>query len=144
MDIEKWHPKLTGKDYKIVQIDEVLEYFNCIAFVLDIYKGWYGSSTKYWPSDISRVPVLENYVKYFKTFGYDVCENDKYEQGFEKIAIYINKNKVTHTAKQFNDKWRSKLGGSVIIEHELEWLTGYDADNYGEIGVIMKRKTITV
>jgi hypothetical protein len=47
---------------------------------------------------------------------------------------------LNHAAKQFNDKWRSKLGGSVIIEHELEWLTGSDADNYGEIGTIMKRK----
>ena len=51
--------------------------------------------------------------------------------------IYVNEtNRLTHVAKQFNDEWRSKLDSSVIIEHELEWLTGNDADNY----VIMKRK----
>ena len=140
MDIEKWHPKLKGKDYKIIQTNEILEDFNCIAFVLDIYNEWYGSSTKNWTLNINRVPILENYIKYFKTFGYDICDNDKYVDGVEKIAIYIDENKrVTHAAKQFNDKWRSKLGGSVIIEHKLEWLSGYDADNYGEIGVIMER-----
>lgn len=136
-----WHPKLKGKDYKIININKVLEDFNCIAFVLDIYNEWCGSSTSTWPyKTISRIPILENYIKYFETFGYEICDNNRYEDGFEKIAIYINRNrKVNHVAKQFKDKWRSKLGGSVIIEHELDWLTGYEADNYGEIGVIMRR-----
>lgn len=35
--------------------------------------------------------------------------------------------------------WRSKLGSSVIIEHKLEWLCGFDSENYGEIITVMKR-----
>jgi hypothetical protein len=145
--IEKWHPKLLGKDYKIIDTDKILEKFNCVSFSIDLYDDWSGSSEPSWrtgydpPSEIDRSTKLENYIKYFKIFGYDICDNEEYEEGFEKIAIYVDeKNNFKHVARQFVNKWRSKLGGYKIIEHELEWLTGYDADNYGEIGSILKRK----
>lgn len=142
IDIESWHPKLKGKNYRIIQTDKILQDFNCISFVIDNYKYWCGSSFPSWPYDkISRIPILDNYIEYFAMFGYEICDNDNFENGFDKIAIYTDiRNMVTHASKQFKNKWRSKLGGSVIIEHELEWLTGFDADNYGNIGIIMKRK----
>lgn len=81
-EIEIWHPMLKGKNYKIISTDKVLGDFNCFAYVIDIYDKWCGSFTKYWPYEtISRVPILENYIKYFETFGYEICENDKYEVG---------------------------------------------------------------
>jgi hypothetical protein len=49
---------------------------------------------------------------------------------------------VNHVAKQFKTRWRSKLGASNIIEHELEWISGEDFSNYGEVGVIMKKYAI--
>lgn len=143
IDVEIWHPKLIGKDYKIIPIPKNTEIddFNCHAYVVDIYNDWCGASEKSWPYlKISRYPTLENYIKYFGMFGYNMCETDEYEENFNKIAIFINKKYVTHSAKQFGNKWRSKLGEYYIIEHELEWLTGYDAKNYGEIGAILKRK----
>jgi len=36
--------------------------------------------------------------------------------------------------------WRSKLGISFIIEHELEWISGDTEDAYGQVVFIMKRK----
>ena len=45
MDIELWHPKLKGKNYKLIKINKNLNDFNCIAFVLDDYDRWRGSST---------------------------------------------------------------------------------------------------
>jgi hypothetical protein len=38
--------------------------------------------------------------------------------------------------------WRSKLGPSVIIEHELEWLCGDSDWAYGGVSFIMKRKKL--
>ena len=38
--------------------------------------------------------------------------------------------------------WRSKLGVSVIIEHDLDWLCGDSDDAYGQVSFIMKRKII--
>jgi len=142
IEIEGWHPKLRGKNWKIIYSENKLLDFNCIAFVLDVYDNWYGSSTEFWPyKTMSRSPKLENYIKYFSTFGYNICNNDSFENEFDKIAIYIDSDgNVTHASKQFQNMWRSKLGESNIIEHKLEWLSGYDFDNYGDIGAIMKRK----
>jgi hypothetical protein len=93
IEIELWHPKLKGKNYKIINTNKILNDFNCISYTLDIYNEWYGSNTSSWPDKtISRIPKLENYIKYYNSFGYEICDNDKYEDGFEKIAIYINKN----------------------------------------------------
>lgn len=140
--IEEWHPKLIGKNYKIIETTENILKFNCISYTLDIFDEWCGPSTPSWPYEtISRIPILENYIEYFNTFGYEVCDNDEYEKEFDKIAIYVNKRgRVYHAARQYGNKWRSKLGVSVIIEHELDWLSGFDANNYGNIGSILKRK----
>jgi hypothetical protein len=139
-EIEEWHPKLISEKYKIITTDKNLDDFNCVAYVLDVYTDWYGSTTKFWHNDNDRVPSLENYIKYFETYSYELCEDDSYEEEFNKIAIYINKkSRFTHVARQYEKKWQSKIGPSYIIEHELEWLTGYDADNYGEIGAILRR-----
>jgi len=141
IEVETWHPKLKENNYKIINVEKNLGDFNCIAFVIDVHDTWCGSFTSSWPyKTISRQSTLENYIKYFNTFGYEICDNDKYEEEFDKIAIYISKlGNVTHAARQYENKWRSKLGGSVIIEHELDWLTGFDADNYGNIGSILKK-----
>jgi len=142
-DIENWHPKLIGKDYKIITVEYEIDLFNCFAYVIDIHEHYCGSWEKSWPYEIigSREPTLENYMKFYSLYGYTQKSDNSYEIEFDKIAIYIdNNNQVSHAARQYENIWRSKLGPDCIIEHELEWLTGYDADNYGEIGVILKYK----
>ena len=47
--VEKWHPKLIGKNYKIIPSKTELYEYNCVAYVLGIYTEWYGPSTKTWP-----------------------------------------------------------------------------------------------
>lgn len=139
--IEKWHPKLIGKKYKIIDGTNNINY-NCIAYSLDIIDYWCGASEKSWPYNVlSRSPKLDNYIKYYNMYNYFECDNDEYESGYEKVALYIDKNNcVLHAAKQYKDIWRSKLGGFYIIEHELEWISGFDSQNYGNIGKILKRK----
>ncbi|MFM5979047.1 MAG: hypothetical protein ACKO9I_00565, partial [Sphaerospermopsis kisseleviana] len=76
----------------------------------------------------------------FKTIGYEICENDVLETGFQKIAIYANSNKIpTHIARQLPDgKWTSKLGQDEDIEHNnLQGLTGNPG--YGEVAFLMKK-----
>lgn len=71
--------------------------------------------------------------------GYALCKNAGYEDGFEKIAIYVDSNgKPTHVARQLSSgHWTSKLGKLEDIEHKtLESLSG---SQYGTVAVIMKR-----
>ena len=138
-EIENWHPKLIGENWKIINIDEKLDDFNCFSFVIDIYNDWSGASGKIWHNPNNRFATLSNYVDFYSTYGYKICDNNIYEDNYEKIAIYVNNNIVTHACKQFKNMWRSKLGSGVIIEHKLEWISGIDYENYGEVKIIMKK-----
>lgn len=140
--IESWHPKLIGNNYKIIESNFDIQDYNCIAYVLNIFDMWCGPSTISWPNEIlPRSAKLDNYIKFFELNGYTTCENASYEIEFDKIALYVDNNVcVKHAAKQYKDRWRSKLGANQIIEHDLDWLTGNDFSNYGKIGIIMKKK----
>jgi hypothetical protein len=140
--VEQWHPKLIGKDYKIIPTENNLNLFNCYAFTIGDYKNWHGHREDNWPSSIgSRFPSIDNYIKFYNLYGFNICDNDEYDEEFNKIAIYTNnKDWVSHAAKQYNNMWRSKLGTSCILEHELEWISGFDYNNYGKVHLLMKKK----
>jgi len=137
--IEKWHPKLKDKNWKIININKDLDKFNCFSFVIDIYNDWCGASTKIWHNQNDRHSTILNYIQFYSTYNYKICNDDIQEPEYDKIAIYAINNNVSHVCKQFGGMWRSKLGSNVIIEHKLEWLSGADYENYGDIVVFMKR-----
>ena len=96
--------------------------------------------TAYWPPEVPRVLTIESFIKAYSTLGYSVCKDEEYEDGFEKIAIYVDPNGVpTHAARQVNSKrWTSKLGEAEDIEHNT--LDGLKGQQYGyTIAVILKR-----
>jgi hypothetical protein len=74
----------------------------------------------------------------FRTLGYEPCEDDQLEPGFEKVALYGDIFFYSHAARQLPDgKWTSKLGKDQDIEHDtpLDVAGGL----YGEVVQIMKR-----
>ena len=92
----------------------------------------------YWPPEIPRTETLEAFIKAFEIFGYRVCNCIAYEEGFEKVAIYIDTHgKPTHAARQLSSgNWTSKLGQLEDIEHAA--LDNIAGQWYGFVGVIMK------
>jgi hypothetical protein len=93
---------------------------------------------------IPREETIEAFQQAFEMLGYEVCQGNALEEGFQRIAIYSNYNKVpTHIARQLpTGKWTSKLGSLEDIEHNnLQGLIGNPG--YGEVACIMK-KIITV
>lgn len=116
--------------------------YNCIAWAAWDNETWWWPDAQhlyYWPPEIPRTETLEAFVKAFEIFGYTVCNNVTNEEGFEKIAIYIDSHgKPTHAARQLSSgNWTSKLGSLEDIEHKtLGVLTGF---SYGIVGIIMKR-----
>lgn len=137
-EIEKWFPKMRGKDYKVI-IDN--RDYNCVSYTLEIYTGWMWSSTEMWPVDsIPRNLGVGGFLKLYNMYGYIECENEAYENGYEKIVFFSKNGAPSHACKQYYHKWRSKLGSSVIIEHDLEWIIGYNAYEYGDVSFIVKKK----
>ncbi len=137
--IEAAFPNLRPSGYQVASPETVA--YNCIAWAAgDTIRWWWPDSpdTAYWPDDVERSETLEAFVKAFETLSYTTCDTPEYEDGLEKIAIYVNADgKPTHAARQLpSSYWSSKLGQSYDIEHDLEGVSG---TQYGSVSVIMKR-----
>ena len=68
--------------------------------------------------------------------------NREVEPGFEKIAIYVDRERSpSHVAKSDGRAWKSKLGAYQDIEHSsLDLLEGYQLWEYGSVERIFKRE----
>lgn len=137
--LETRFPLIKKTGYKITSPED--DNYNCIAWAVGRNDVFINPHPDYfWPSKLPYSDKLNIFRKLYETYGYKVCEDDEYEEGFEKIAIYVmeNTNTVTHAARQLKSgKWTSKLGEYKDIEHTLEGLT---KSSFGEIAVVMKRK----
>ncbi len=133
-------PKIKDAGYEVTS-QETIDY-NCIAWTIGKDDIWIWPHPRFfWPEHIRCDNKLSSFIEFYQMFGYTVCDHDRLEIGYEKIAIYINPdtNSVTHAAKQMKSgKWTSKLGPYKDIEHNtLDSLTGSD---FGIVARIMKRK----
>ncbi|MBD2357158.1 hypothetical protein H6G41_21460 [Tolypothrix sp. FACHB-123] len=139
--IERDYPNLITHGYNITSPDT--PDYNCVGWAAEDDQNWWWPDIQnlhYWPPGVPREETIEAFKQAFRTLGYEVCENDVLEEGFQKIAIYANSNKVpTHVARQLpSGKWTSKLGQDEDIEHNnLQGLTGQPG--YGEVACIMRR-----
>ncbi len=125
----------------LITSPETLHY-NCIAWAFGDSTKWYwpdSANSFFWPDEIVREEKIECFIQLFKLIGYEVCENDKLDPLYEKIAIYTNiHGKPTHAARQLsNGYWTSKLGGSYDVTHSI---FSMEDGVYGNATVYMRRK----
>ena len=132
-------PMLQSTTYKITSPDT--KDYNCIAWAAGDTEAWWWPDSLYlyfWPSGILRKETIDAFVKAFESLDYNICQDDNYETGYEKVAIYAKSDgSPTHAARQIDsEKWTSKIGGLEDIEHAIHSLSGA---LYGEPIVYMKR-----
>ena len=116
--------------------------YNCIAWAAgDPNKWWWPVHVNgyYWPPNLPRIIDLDIFIDAFKSLGYSPCGSSELEIGFEKVAVYTDKNgKPTHAARQLpSGRWTSKLGNLEDIEHNA--LMGVEGKIYGNVAKILKR-----
>ena len=137
--LERKLPKIKEAGYRVASPSS--KKYNCIAWSTGRDDIWIWPIRFSWPSNIERNLNLSSFIDFYQSYGYDISEDDKFEEGYDKIAIYIHPDNgnVTHTTRQLESgKWTSKLGSYKDIEHStLDSLIGCD---YGIIAMIMKRK----
>jgi hypothetical protein len=81
--------------------------------------------------------TLEVFREAFARLGYEACDHEDPEPGFEKVALFAREGTPAHAARQLpNGRWTSKLGKREDIEHALHDLTGLV---YGSVVLIVKR-----
>ena len=116
--------------------------YNCIAWAANFTDLWWEPIEEkgyYWPYGVPSEYTLDALIEVYKKFGFKLCDNGNYEDGFEKIAIYGIKDIYTHAARQLdNGKWTSKIGMREDIEHSS--LAGLEGEMYGQVKHFMKRE----
>ena len=93
----------------------------------------------FWPNDLNDSETLDNFLKFFYKFKFELCNNDNYEPDYQKIALFCipGTNKVTHASlMRGNGIWSSKIGYYHVILHQLHSIEGKD---YGEVCCFLKR-----
>lgn len=137
-ELEALFPNLAGSGYEIT--GPATRDYNCVAWAAgDITSCWdYHQPDAYWPPGIPHNHRVETVMRVFATIGYEICDGDVREPGYEKIAVYAFVGHFTHAARQLADgQWTSKLGNREVITHPtLESLAG---GIYGGVYCIMRR-----
>jgi hypothetical protein len=138
--IEHYFPDIADWGY-VVTSDVTYEY-NCAAWAAgDNTRVWWPSpeeGSAYWPPGAPRVVTVEAFEAAYGLLGYVTCDDEDYELGFEKIAIFADPSgEPTHTARQLDaTHWTSKVGGLQDIRHPLRAVEGSE---YGRVVRLMKR-----
>ena len=117
--------------------------YNCIAWAYGVsnVRMWPSTFNFYWPSNISNNEKISSFIELYKSIGYEVCDDDSLEYGYEKVAIFELNGNATHASRQLkNGDWTSKLGWqpgvSFDVSHTIESISnGY----YGDVSIYMKR-----
>lgn len=132
-------PKLNAQNHKTTSPRTTS--YNCIAWAAgDTTRWWWPTPHDYyWPYGVSIARTPAAFVSAFESIGYTQCNDSVFEEGFDKIAIYVNSlGEVAHAARQLGPQtWTSKLGSSEDITHELDVLEGAA---YGKPTAFLKRR----
>lgn len=138
-------PKLTNGTFTVTSPPTTQ--YNCIAWAAGDDTSWWWPAPfagpplggYYWPAGLPLTVTLDNFVQAFRRQGYRECEDGSLEEGYEKIALYVDADGVpTHAARQLADgQWTSKLGESHDISHAEA--DGIECPTYGMVGQFMRR-----
>lgn len=137
--IEAIFPGLSGTSYQVTSPAD--DEYNCIAWAAGVTDAWWWpdpGGVKFWPVGARRDESLGAFGEAFASLGYEVCLEEQFEAGLEKVALFAGADGFPlHAARQLsNGRWTSKLGELEDIEHDLHALEGTE---YGSVVLLMRR-----
>ena len=128
--------------------------YNCIAWAANEDIRWWWPDPfgiYFWPRSIERRVTVDCFIDAYRTLGYEPCNNEVAEKGFDKVALYVQSDgSPTHASRQLpNGMWTSKLGRWFDIKHPFvtQWerivcMPGnlsLDLRKYGRVEAFLKR-----
>jgi hypothetical protein len=135
-------PDLTESEYTVKSRRTAR--FNCIAWAADDSSRYWWPDPQYqvfWPSSAPHEETLIAFQMAYASIGYVPCDDGTLEDGFEKIAIFMDADGPTHAAWQKPDgSWSSKMGPLEDIVHQrLDRMAGPRGRAYGKPETYMRR-----
>jgi len=146
---EKKFPNLNRSVYH--KTSEEDEFHNCIAYAAGDKTQWWQPPLQegieepgqYWPPGAPIEPHINSLIRAYELSGFQLCPDDTFEEGFEKVALYAYPDGgIAHAAKRLaNGKWSSKLGDWEDIMHDTySSLEGTETEPaYGSVKFFMKK-----
>ena len=130
-------PNLRNEGF--IVIDPPSDLYNCIAYAAEDRSRWWDHTPRrYWPSYATRSKRIESLQEVFNGLGFQECEDDSVEPGYQKIALYEDQGAWEHASVQMpNGAWRSKMGEGPVIEHRSP--SSLSGGPYGNATVYMRR-----
>ena len=138
-------------DFKVTSDPDVK--YNCIGFAIGFNDIWVAPSPRmipsrvpwfWWPACVPFDDQPDSLIQTFEYFGFEVCNNDYVEAGFDKVALYSHNGKWKHAARIIGDGvYHSKLGECFDIIHRRGDVMEHSAnpdESYGKPFVFMRRK----
>lgn len=126
--IEDVFPDMPEDSYQITSSKD--KTYNSFAWAIEINSCWIEPDVfeiYYWPSNIPLEATLEAFTTFYCSYGYEICDNEALESGFQKVAIYVDSHgNPTHAARQLETgKWASKIFDiEDIVHNSLKDLEG--------------------
>ena len=87
--IEKAFPDLVAIGYKISSPQNYR--YNCIAWAASNDTKWWWPDPQnigFWPPGVPREVSLESFILAFEHLGFSLCDNQDFEEGYEKVAFF--------------------------------------------------------
>jgi hypothetical protein len=116
--------------------------YNCVAWVKRDLRHWWEPGF-HWPPDLEPAgdQDLEEYIELFRRWGFEICGDGSFENGYLKIAIYAEGGRFHHVAKQVPwETWSSKAGPLHDLWHmSLDLLEGVGVWRFARPSVFMRR-----
>lgn len=125
--------------------------YNCIAWAMQLTDRWvsiYDYPGFWWPDGVEKSMSVNALVHAFEAVGFTLCDNNHFEEGFDKVVLYKDEyaDKWTHASRIMSDtSEHSKFGQSWDGTHSHNVLCrtgpGHEEESYGVPYAFMKRET---
>ncbi len=138
-NVQRLFPNLTDDNHLIMS--QETDNYNCIAWAYEVSnkRMWPGDLDSFWPPRVTGGDELEAIIQLYLDSGYEKCESGESEEGYKKVAIYVNGEGPQHAALQLESGlWTSKLGDLQDIQHDT--LQGLEGEEYGNATLFLKKR----
>ena len=118
------------------------EEYSCFSWALQVTNQviWPDDDDDHaWAVDMPRDETVGSFQAFSERAGFEQCQTDAAEAGYEKIAFYTQNGLVKHVARlQPNGRWTSKMGEGADGEHPT--LAVFEGPGFGYVTLIMRRR----